>query len=76
MTPAELVLSKIGGPAIAAQVCQVDPSTPHRWTYPRDKSGTGGIIPVKYHRALLQYASENGIDLRAADFYEQPGVAA
>jgi hypothetical protein len=75
-TPAEIVLTKIGGATVAAQVCQVDPSTPHRWTYPREKGGTGGHIPVKHRRALLQYARENGIELTAADFFGADEMAA
>lgn len=74
MNPAARVLEKIGGAPVAATVCSVDQSTAHRWTYPKERRGTGGIIPAKHQRPLLEYARRNNLPLTAEDFF--PGEAA
>ncbi len=35
---------------------------------PKEKGGTGGRIPQDHHRALLDYAREQGIELTAEQF--------
>lgn len=43
-------------------------TAPYRWQYPRAKGGTGGLIPQRYHRALIEFARAQGVVLSAADF--------
>lgn len=68
MEPAHSILKKLGGEAVVAQVTGVSITTPYNWQYPKEKGGTGGNIPQRYHRTLLGYAQANDIDLRAEDF--------
>lgn len=40
-----------------------------RWTYPREKGGTGGLIPSDAQVVLLRGARARGIDLRPEHFF-------
>lgn len=46
-----------------------DVSRVHRWTYPRERGGTGGIIPADAQEALLLEAIKRGIPLRPDHFF-------
>jgi hypothetical protein len=39
-----------------------------KWTQPREKGGTGGVIPHWHVRKLLEHATANGIAITSADF--------
>jgi hypothetical protein len=68
MEPAASIIKKLGGEAVVAAVTGRADTAPYRWQYSREKGGTDGLIPQKYHLALLEYAGQHGIDLSAADF--------
>lgn len=76
MEPASSIISKfavdgppkISGEAKVAEITRTAYTAPYRWQSERSKGGTGGTIPQKYHRPLLDYASANGIELKAEDF--------
>ena len=68
MEPARTIIEALGGEATVARLTGTAYTAPYRWQYPKDRRGTGGTIPQKYHRLLLDYAEANGIHLRAEDF--------
>jgi hypothetical protein len=68
-TPAELVIGKFGGHARVAEILGVDVSRVHRWTYPKERGGTGGFIPQRHQTRLLDEARLEGLDLAPADFF-------
>lgn len=68
MEPARKIIEKLGGPKVVAGITGRASAAPYRWTYGTDKGGTGGLIPQRYHRALLDYARENDIPLTAEEF--------
>lgn len=68
MEPASTIIRKLGGAKIVAAITGLAVTAPYRWQHPRQKGGTGGLIPQKYHRFLLAYARQHGIALGAADF--------
>ncbi|MBA3241608.1 MAG: hypothetical protein H0T60_10330 [Acidobacteria bacterium] len=70
MEPANTIISRLGGEAKVATIAGTAATAPYRWQYERQKGGTGGLIPQKYHRRLLDYAKANKIKLHAADFLE------
>lgn len=77
--PAQTVIEKFGGDiAKIAGICRVHVSRVHRWTYPKEKGGTDGIIPPKRQDLLLAAAPREGVDLRRDDFFpaiaEQPSA--
>lgn len=73
MNPAQRVIEKCGGPQAVAKMVGVDVSRVHRWTYPKARGGSDGLIPSQQQQALLNAARESGIDLQPADFFDLPG---
>lgn len=69
MEPANSLVEFLGGPKVVAALLGRDLSRVYRWTYPEAKGGTGGLIPAREQRKLLEYCRENKIDLRADDFF-------
>lgn len=76
MQPAKTIIDKLGGEAVVSRVTQTAFTAPYRWQYPRDKGGTDGLIPQKHHRTLIDYAREQGIDLKAEEFLPPHNEAA
>ncbi len=72
MEPASTIIKKLGGEADVAKVCGVASNAPYRWQYAREKGGTGGSIPQRHHRTLLDYAKAKRVSLRADDFLPEP----
>lgn len=75
-TIAAHVIAKVGGVDAVASALGLNVSTVHRWTYPKERGGTGGTVPTKHQRELLAVARERGIDLSPADFFDPPAAAA
>lgn len=68
MEPASSIIKKLGGELKVAEITDTASTAPYRWQYSKEKKGTDGLIPQRYHPVLLEYAREHGIDLRAEDF--------
>jgi hypothetical protein len=68
MNPAQIIISRLGGEAQVAFVTATSYTAPYRWQAAKAKGGTGGLIPQRYHRTLLDYARSRGIALTAEDF--------
>lgn len=73
MEPASSIIKKFGGEASIAAITNTAYTAPYRWQAEREKGGTGGLIPQRYHRLLIDHARANGIDLRAEDFLPVAG---
>lgn len=81
LDPARTVIAKISGrdadksqSAKAAKVAAIlglDRSTVYKWMMPREKKGTGGLVPARYHAELLAYARAHRIKLRESDFFSR-----
>lgn len=70
MNIATRVIDKCGGPEAVAQMVGVNISRVYRWTYPKSRGGTGGLIPSAQQQKLLSAARKRQIDLSPADFFE------
>jgi hypothetical protein len=68
MDPASMIIRRLGGAAAVAAATGTAITAPYRWQYPRKRGGTGGIIPQRHHRALIDFAKVIGIALGADDF--------
>lgn len=68
LEPAKSVLAKIGIEK-AAEITGKHISRIYRWMYPKERGGTGGLIPQNDQPVLLQYAQDNHLDLSPADFF-------
>lgn len=69
LTQAERIIAKFGGPYKLAEQLGVRPSTVYRWTYPKSKGGSDGVIPTKSINKLLRLARVHGIFLTGDDLY-------
>lgn len=76
MEPAQTIITKLGGPGVIADLVQIHRTRVSNWKRPRASGGTDGLIPQRYHRSLLDFASQNAIDLSAEDFLPPRPVSA
>lgn len=68
MEPATKIIRRMGGEAKVSEITGTSSTAPYRWQYAKEKGGTGGSIPQRHHRTLLNYAKQNSIELSANDF--------
>jgi len=77
---AERVIAKFGGPyklskAVAAlgdPSKTLNPASIYRWCYPRNKGGTGGLVPTGSLPIVLEAARFDGIFLSVDDLDPRP----
>ena len=67
-SPASLIIARLGGEAVVSAITGTAYTAPYRWQAARAKGGTGGLIPQRHHRRLLDYARSKGIPLTADEF--------
>lgn len=67
MSPAERAIEKFGGFEQLAEALGRHPISIRKWTYGRDKGGTGGLIPTSIQGQVLAEARKRGLNLKAAD---------
>lgn len=53
--------------AKTATALSCDVATIYKWTYPRDKGGTDGLVPSSAMPAVLKAADVLGIELTSED---------
>lgn len=69
---AEKVIKKCGGAMAIANWLGINRKNVYAMTYPKEKGGTGGLIPAHYQETLLKCAWESGIDLRPEELVNTP----
>lgn len=69
LKPAQTVIELCGGDSAVAKLADRDVSRVRRWSWPREKGGTDGIIPMDVMLHLLSVAPENGIRGLTADHF-------
>lgn len=75
MSQASEVIAKFGSAyRLATLLSQVSGRkvylyTVSRWRKPRDRGGTGGVIPAWWHHAIVAAAKREGIELGSEDFF-------
>lgn len=67
LDPAKSIIAQIGAEDVA-RVCGVHVSRAYRWMRPKDKGGTGGLIPIEHIRPIIAAAANRNIHLTADDF--------
>lgn len=68
LEPARSVIAKCGGLAAVVEMTGRHPTRCRRWMYPKERGGTGGLIPIEVAIRLLDEADRRGIALKADDF--------
>jgi len=74
MSPASLVFEKFSKaadgksvPRYIASITGIDPSEVYRWVKPKERGGTGGLVPAHWQRAVLDAAKKAGVKLKPED---------
>lgn len=67
--PASTIITRCGGVAVVADWLKLNRTSVLRWTHPKDRGGTGGLIPSKHQAALIQAAQRHGRKVRPEDFF-------
>ncbi len=65
---AEKIIAKFGNARRLAELIGVHPVNVYRWTYPRARGGTDGLIPTSSLAKILMAARTDGILLTIDDF--------
>ncbi len=66
--PANTIIKKFNGLKSLAEAADVSVHTVMRWRTPKEKGGTGGVVPHWHIAVILQAAKNKGIELKPADF--------
>ena len=54
---------------LISEITGSDRTSVYRWMRPKEKGGTGGLVPTKQQMKLLDYAQRARIPLQASDFF-------
>ncbi|MDQ2079507.1 hypothetical protein RA307_04875 [Xanthobacteraceae bacterium Astr-EGSB] len=68
LEPAHTIIRKFGGPSAVANITGAHRTRVSNWQRPKSVGGTGGVVPQRHHRALLDYARQHDIPLSAEEF--------
>ncbi|WCR17534.1 hypothetical protein [Paracoccus alcaliphilus] len=68
MEPAHTIISRLGGASKVAEICGVQRSAPWKWTQPKEKGGTDGIIPKAHAPAIIEAGKKIGLDIPVSAF--------
>lgn len=61
------VIRRFGGVRRLCLLLNCRPSTIYRWTYPRSRGGTDGLIPTERLKDVLDAAADVGLVLKMED---------
>ena len=71
MEPANSIIEKCGGFAAVADMVSLSEIQVRKWTYPKEKGGTGGLVPSSRQAQLLEAAQAQGKPLTPEDFFRK-----
>jgi hypothetical protein len=66
---AQRVINKCGGIRNTAYIIGISVQSVYKWTIPRSKGGTNGLVPQKRQIELMVAAKNHGIQLTHEDFF-------
>lgn len=75
LDPALSVIKTLGGFEAVAVITGKHISRVYRWTYPKERGGTGGYIPQADAEVLLAHAKEKGLPVTAESFFTKARAA-
>lgn len=64
------IIQKFGGAPAVARALKMSIPQVYKWTYPKKRGGTDGLIPARHQISIYTHARNNGIDLKPDDFFE------
>lgn len=71
LSPARTVIEMCGGASAVAKMTKRNLYRVHRWTWPREKGGLDGIIPLDSMQMILAQATARNIEGLTADHFLQ-----
>ena len=73
--PAKTIIEICGGYAATAGLVGRSEARVRRWEYPRERGGTGGLIPSDAAMTLMGAARRHGIPLTPDHFFPGAGLS-
>jgi hypothetical protein len=67
VSQAQTIIDKFGGVPALAKATGFSLNSVYKWTYPKEKGGTGGLIPASKLPEVYMAAQRLGIELSAAE---------
>lgn len=61
LEPARTIIRRLGGPDAVARLTGRHVTRVRRWTYPREKNGSDGLIPTSEALKLIKLAPDHGV---------------
>lgn len=71
MEPASTIIKKLGGATLVSKGINVHRTRVYKWMWPKERQGTGGIIPHWQIPKILNYAKKIGVPLSEYDFVKK-----
>lgn len=71
-SPAARVIRICGGILNTAQMAGLHRTAVGKWLAPREKGGTGGLVPAQHQQTLLTEARKRGLSLSPEHFFWDP----
>lgn len=68
MLPARGIIEKCGGPKRTSELAKCSINWVYRWVTSVESGGTGGRVPERARRQLLEASRAGEVDLQPADF--------
>lgn len=69
LEPAASVIRVLGGAAVVGGIVGIGRTQVWKWTQPKSRGGTGGLVPSEHQSPLLRWAIENNKPLTPAMFF-------
>jgi len=69
MEPAKTIIELCGGFRAVAEITGRDETRVRRWTYPRNKGGSDGLIPSDCQQVLMDEARKRRLPLKPEHFF-------
>lgn len=66
------IIEKCGGVAATAKLAERTEVSVYRWTWPKEKGGTGGLVPTEAQQKIMAAAQRGEVQLSPADFFDLP----
>ncbi len=74
-TIAGRVIEKCGGHKVVAEWLGLSVTSVYRFTYSKERGGSGGLIPAEHQQVILEKAKERDIELSPSDFFNDQAIA-
>jgi hypothetical protein len=67
VSQAQAIIRKFGGVPALAKATELSLNSVYKWTYPKERGGTGGLIPTDKLPVVLDAAKARGIEITVDD---------